>query len=247
MISHCHRCIFVHIPKVAGQSIETFFLNSLGLQWDERAPLLLRPKTIADHKGVPENLAHLTAEQYIKFKYINFKLFKKYYKFTFVRNPYTRAISFYKYFGFDKLCKFEYFTAKELPNLFYSEKRFFVAPQHEYIFPEGSSDKSDCIVDFIGYFEKIDKDFDTVVNYLNIKNSKLPHLNSSGRKKIAIKKELIFFFKRLFIYRKIQPPTPIQKNTNLSLFYSNRSTMRNIFELYQKDFEFFNYPTKISK
>ena len=44
MISKAHKTIFVHIPKVAGQSIETMFLNDLNLKWDERSKLLLRKK-----------------------------------------------------------------------------------------------------------------------------------------------------------------------------------------------------------
>jgi len=188
MISHPHRCIFVHIPKVAGQSVESFFLNLLGLQWDERAPLLLRPKTTADAQGVPERLAHLTAEQYVKFKYIDNKLFNQYFKFSFVRNPYARAVSLYKYMGFDSWCKFERFTSKELPKLFHSEKRFFVAPQYEYLFPEESSIEADCLVDFVGYFEEIDKDFSLVLNFLHLNQGKLPHINASGKhKRISIK------------------------------------------------------------
>ena len=30
MICHDYKCIFVHIPKTAGQSIEHVFLNQLG-------------------------------------------------------------------------------------------------------------------------------------------------------------------------------------------------------------------------
>ena len=44
MISHKHKTVFVHIPKVAGQSVEQMYLADLGLNWSERAVLLLRPK-----------------------------------------------------------------------------------------------------------------------------------------------------------------------------------------------------------
>ena len=36
MISDKYKCIFVHIPKVAGQSIEHVFLDLHGLTWETR-------------------------------------------------------------------------------------------------------------------------------------------------------------------------------------------------------------------
>jgi hypothetical protein len=43
MISYKRKCVFVHIPKCAGQSIESVFDNDAGLTWENRAPFLLRP------------------------------------------------------------------------------------------------------------------------------------------------------------------------------------------------------------
>ena len=37
MISLAHQCVFVHIPKCAGQSVETAFLNETSLAWKQRA------------------------------------------------------------------------------------------------------------------------------------------------------------------------------------------------------------------
>ena len=45
MLSHQHKTIFIHVPKTAGQSIETLFLDDLGLKWDQRGSLLLRRST----------------------------------------------------------------------------------------------------------------------------------------------------------------------------------------------------------
>ena len=59
MISHRHQCVFVHVPKTAGISIEHVFLAQYGLTWDERAPLLLRFNP--DPALGPERLGHLTA------------------------------------------------------------------------------------------------------------------------------------------------------------------------------------------
>lgn len=65
MISHKHRFIFVYIPKVAGLSIELYFLNNLGLDWKNRRPLLLMHNT--EPEIGPQKLAHLLALDYVKY------------------------------------------------------------------------------------------------------------------------------------------------------------------------------------
>ena len=43
MLSHQDKCLFVHIPKAAGQSVESIFVQRSGLTWQTRDALLLRP------------------------------------------------------------------------------------------------------------------------------------------------------------------------------------------------------------
>src|SRR4051812_39230730 len=69
MISHEHRCIFVHIPKTAGNSVNRVF----GIGWQ-------------DHKDLQRYHAELPAE-----------LFATYFKFAIVRNPWDRLLSDYNY------------------------------------------------------------------------------------------------------------------------------------------------------
>ena len=95
MISHPHKTVFVHIPKCGGQSIEAAFLADLGLSWNERAPLLLRPN---DQPSLgPPRLAHLRARDYVACHYLSQELFDAYFSFALVRSPFARVLSFYHY------------------------------------------------------------------------------------------------------------------------------------------------------
>lgn len=69
MISHAHRCIFVHIPKTAGNSINRVF----GVGWE-------------DHKDLQRYFGELPRE-----------VFTAYFKFAIVRNPWDRLLSDYNY------------------------------------------------------------------------------------------------------------------------------------------------------
>jgi hypothetical protein len=69
MISHEHRCIFVHIPKTAGNSINRVF----GVGWE-------------DHKDLQCYYDELPRA-----------VFTNYFKFAVVRNPWDRLLSDYNY------------------------------------------------------------------------------------------------------------------------------------------------------
>ena len=72
MITHQFKCVFVHIPKTAGQSVEHFFLNLHQLTWQEKERLLL-VKNTDPNKG-PERLAHMTAAEYVQCGNTNIKI-----------------------------------------------------------------------------------------------------------------------------------------------------------------------------
>lgn len=75
MISHEHRCIFVHIPRCAGTAVEEWIV---GRDW---------------WKVEPET-KHLLASQA---KRLYARWWDDYFKFAIVRHPYTRTISCLKY------------------------------------------------------------------------------------------------------------------------------------------------------
>lgn len=74
MINHKHKFIFIHIPKTAGNSIDTLFSR----------------KDLVD-----EGLWHHTSSQLID--RLGLETWNNYYKFTVVRNPWDRLISEYSW------------------------------------------------------------------------------------------------------------------------------------------------------
>ena len=72
MILHDKKIIFVHIPRTGGTSVEKYFNFKF------------------DHGWKPETAQHLTLEEYD-----NHYDIKNYFKFTIVRNPWDRLLSWY--------------------------------------------------------------------------------------------------------------------------------------------------------
>lgn len=175
MICKDFKCVFVHIPKVAGQSIEYFFYSLLGVK---RETLLLGHNE--DPKLGPEELSHLTAEEYISFSYMTSAQFNSYYKFSFVRNPWTRLVS--EYIFNDYISKFEFkdFVFNNFPEIDYHDDAYrHVLPQYEFLYDSGEN----VLVDFVGRFENLQADFNIVCQKLGIENTTLPHFNPSKKNK----------------------------------------------------------------
>lgn len=90
MISHKHKCIFIHVSKCAGSSIETNFgikindntenNNKNLFGWNSKSKLFLQ---------------HATPEELFKHHFITREIWDTYYKFIIVRNPFDRALSDY--------------------------------------------------------------------------------------------------------------------------------------------------------
>ena len=227
MISHHHRSVFVHIPKNAGQSIEHVFLELLELDWTTRAPLLLRPN---DTPALgPPRLAHLKAMDYVRFKYLTEEQFRTYFKFSFVRNPWDRAVSLYRHLNRRDTYDFKRFLMSTFKDQLWRDKQWFVGPQADFV----CRDDGSIVVDFVGRFENLQTDFDFICKKLGLSQTTLPHMNKS----IQVTASGSRWLRRLnpHVSRK-----DVARPTTFRDYYDSESK-EFVAELYAKDIETFGY------
>lgn len=225
MICREYKCLFVHVPKSAGQSIEQFFMDRLGLDWDEdRATVLLGDNP--DPSRGTQKLAHLSAHEYVNDGFVPADEFESLFKFSFVRNPYERIVSEYRYRNYFHHHSFSDFVQNKLPKPGWDDKYRHVMPQYEMLYgPDGN-----LLVDFVGRFENLQGDFDEVCRQLGIENSELPHRNKSDKKSRNLKRRF-----RNVLFRNGE-----NSKRHYTEFYDDKTRVA-VENLYRKDIEAFGY------
>jgi len=182
--------IFIHITKSAGTSVATSLYNMLP--------------------------CHYTAWQYRVI--LGRRKFNRYFKFSFVRNPWDRLYSAYRFLnagGWDEkdmawskshlsnVAGFSDFVMNWLtPERLNSHIHF--KPQYEFLLDS----RGRILVDFLGYYESIEQDFDTIAQRVN-SEARLGHKNPSP----------------MGDYRSVYDPRSIAR----------------VGELYRRDIEMFGY------
>lgn len=225
MISDKYECIFVHVPKTAGQSIEKIFLDLHHLSWKTRAPLLLRYND--DPEKGPERLAHLKAAQYVQLGYATPEKFSSYFKFSFVRNPWDRLVSEYRYLELEGRVAFSSFVERSFARTdAYSNAALHIEPQTRYL----CDDRGNFLVDFIGRFENLEADFAYVARKLELGEAKLAHRNVSRESRWGA------------LYRRLAGRAPKQDRKRPYQDYYGESELRErVTEFYADDVERFGY------
>ena len=227
MICKPFNCIFVHIPKTAGRSVEMFFINKLKLDRDneaDRAQLLINDND--DPAKGTEKLSHLSASEYVRCGHVTEQEFSGYYKFSFVRNPWSRLVSEYRYRNFLNHRSFKDFVMNKLPPPGRDDKYRHIMPQTEMLYDESGN----LLVDFVGKFEYLQQDFDQVCKLLGFEDSGLRHINSSDKKSRDVKRKV-----RNFLYRNGESDL-----RNYVDFYDSE-TREIVADMYRADIENFAY------
>lgn len=191
MISHEHKCIFIHIPRTGGTSVENFFV---GGDWYHLGPDLNKVTTRVVPGAGPAT-KHLLASQA---KRIYSDYWDDYFKFSIVRNPWSRHLSLSKYHKFygakfdnntgllDPVPYVDKFKASVHPHLANMSDDVLVELDNrsEFLETDVIGFKPNQIylnilneeLDFICRFESFSKDMEYVSNKLGTDFSKFPHV-----------------------------------------------------------------------
>ena len=178
-VSNEHKCLFIHIPKTGGTSIEASLKVSGDWKVENINTLfgLIKSKYIKDFAFKSNFLQHLTYEQVQKVTYID----NKFTSFSFVRNPWDKMVSIYSNADnnlIETASKLG-INIKDLSFNEFIEKTEFIEHihlEHQYKFVCNREDE--IIVDFIGKFESLNSDFNKLCKIVNM-NLALPHKNKS--------------------------------------------------------------------
>ncbi len=193
MISHRYKCIFVHIPKNGGTSIESILGHLEGHQGregqDHRSLRMMAPKCNPKIFLSATNILEFARS--IKYKFqkqvnpnnrltVTREQYNNYFKFSVVRNPWARAFSWYKNVMRDEIHRIDLKITGEITlNQFLHRfiGKGMLRPQTYWI-----KDFNNSIpLDYICRFENLNDDFSNVSKRIGLEPMILPHkIKGSG-------------------------------------------------------------------
>jgi|SRR5687767_929551 len=176
MISHKYKCIFIHIPKCGGTSIEN-------LIWPEprsEGDLWMGFKDKYHNAYQTGGLQHLFARHVREI--FGKEIFDDYFKFTIVRNPWEKAISQYFYMRQrpdlrEFIGMHENDSFKKYLELIQTKRHVQWEPQYKFIYDE----KEKLMVDYVGRLETINEDVVYILNKIGV-HGKMEHANATKHK-----------------------------------------------------------------
>lgn len=164
------KCIFIHVPKVAGTSMTKALFGA--------------------------NALHIPLSRYALF---DKNKFDRYFKFCFVRNPWARVFSAYNYMNervgddtfpdsrwasyyLSEVSSFEDFILMMKNKTYRSSVKKYIHFRDQYLWVSLQGNlfgKRSLAMDFIGKFEQLDSDFKLVSERLGV-SANLPKLRPGG-------------------------------------------------------------------
>ncbi|MDQ3015467.1 MAG: sulfotransferase family protein [Bacteroidota bacterium] len=180
MISHRYKCIFIHIPKCGGTSIE----DAIWPEPRKSEDLWMGFVSPFHNKYQTGGLQHLFGVQIRE--EVDEDNFNSYFKFTITRNPWDKAIS--QYFYMQKRPDLRSFLGMaeddsfgNYLNLIQKKTHVQWEPQSKFILDA----KGNLLVDFVGRLENMDQDTQYIFQRIGLQE-KITHVNSTKHKHYSV-------------------------------------------------------------
>jgi chondroitin 4-sulfotransferase 11 len=184
MTSHDLKSIFIHFPRTAGSSIEKFLMKT-----DD----IYGPKTsvYCNKDNVERTITeshHTSKEDYIKQN--GEEIWEEYFTFSFVRNPWDWFVSnfFWDLYQYEKaraegreIKRRREFIVDECNSDFTTYLKKGASRPKWFVFTQASDFIGD--VNFLGRFENLEEDMQTICAHLGIEYDNFPYENKMNREK----------------------------------------------------------------
>ena len=174
MIFYRTRSIFIRTPKTASSSILMALFGIDEGSWEpnymlheeikRHLPPDIKNKWKHDPHHYPLDILHECLPKDQRF------LVKRFFKYAFVRNPFDKLVSMYRY------------RVSRSGGEKYNLKEFLLKTKTSTDVWDWSQVDLTSGCDFIGKYENLQKDFDTICEKIGIPQQELPHTNSQERK-----------------------------------------------------------------
>ncbi len=165
ILSHLHKFIYIAVPKTGTTSIQKH-VESLNLTE-------IQIYNLRNDDKLPDGMRF---RKHMKASYLKNDIneFDKYFKFTFVRNPYDRVVSWVYYYLRNNKINLHKHSFKEL---IFKCPEYIWECQCDFIFDDAKN-----LMNFVGKTENLQEDFNTICDKIGIPQKQLPHKNKSKHK-----------------------------------------------------------------
>jgi len=165
IISKKHNFIYIAVSKTGSTSIHKAFSN-------------LDDETLFIEKENEDNKDRVNKFIYKHIKATDLKKqienYDEHFKFSFVRNPYDRAVSWVYYYYRNRKINLDEHSFKELIFKF---PDWIWTGQHEFLFEDNKNS-----MNFVGKVENFQQDFNIICDKIGIPKQELPHKNKTKHK-----------------------------------------------------------------
>lgn len=177
IISHKHKFIFFAVPKTGTHSVRQALREHMGAEDLEQVRLFVEKKfSFPELKDTPTG--HLSVKQIRPA--VGEEMFNQYFKFSFVRNPFDRFVSYCSFMtrGTDAFSARPKEFMKHVLTVLKPEKHLLYMPQSDFLVDH----EGKLAMDFVGRTESMQDSYNEICKRVGIPSAQLGVINSSQHK-----------------------------------------------------------------